>query len=127
MRTTLVSYSNSTVFISKPCHDFAAFMQDAAISIGLLACLAIGNNGMSFSAATQYFLLTHQMSFHGATGDVIFNNRTGSRTYDSTHYQLININYMNSKNSNKETETKQIYHFTVDVASFYQGLCVQGT
>ena len=42
--------------------------------------------------------------------DVVFNNRTGSRTrtYNSMHYQLININYMNSKNSNKEAETKQI-------------------
>ena len=67
MRTTLVSYSNTTVFISNPRHDFVAFMQDAAISIALLACLAIGNNGMSFSTTTQYFFLTHQMSFHGVT------------------------------------------------------------
>jgi len=101
-------------------HDFSAFMYDATIAMGISACLAIGlNNGVSFGAASQYSLLTQRTRFYGATGNVIFSKKTGSRTYNSTYYQL--INYVNEELIDVKTGKKRIVHLMNTAAIYHEG------
>ncbi|VEU36853.1 unnamed protein product [Pseudo-nitzschia multistriata] len=66
----------------------AAYMYDATIALGMSACRAIGHN-KAFNAADQFSNLTEGLRFRGATGEVTFNNK-GTRTYESTFYELVN-------------------------------------
>jgi len=72
-------------------HIDAAFMYDATIAMGRSACRAFGyENKEGFNGTEQFLFLAEQTRFRGATGKVILNNRTGSRTYDSAFYELFN-------------------------------------
>jgi hypothetical protein len=100
-------------------HDSAAFIYDATIAMGISACLAIGlkNDGAYFSGPAQFNILKDLTTFHGATGNVIFNNRTGSRTMNSTYYKL--FNYVDGELTNEKTG-KKIIRFVMNTASIYE-------
>ena len=99
-------------------HDSAAFTYDATIAMGISACLAIGTyDGTHFTGHTQYDELLERTRFFGATGNVIFNNKTGSRTMNSTNYKL--FNYVDEELINEKTG-KKIVRFVMNTASIYQ-------
>jgi hypothetical protein len=98
-------------------HDSTAFIYDATIAMGISACVAIGRNGGThFNGYTQFEILK-LTSFYGATGNVIFNNKTASRTTNSTYYKL--YNYMDEELINEKTG-KKIIRSVLNTASIYE-------
>ncbi|KAL3905418.1 MAG: hypothetical protein SGILL_009686, partial [Bacillariaceae sp.] len=85
-------YLHDEDFLNPVQHDNAAFMYDATILMGLSACQAIAQKqyGQAFTGHEQYDFL-RQTSFEGVTGKVTIDPATGSRTFDSTTYDLINF------------------------------------
>ncbi len=98
---------------SLPPSDRTAFMYDAAIAAGITACYGASFAGLNgtqgFSAVTQFDILTKMTPFNATTGEVDFDNSTGSRTYTSAFYEL--KNFLVEENTTDLVETvTDIYH-----------------
>lgn len=66
--------------------DFARFNYDAAMAIGIAACEAKND---FFTAADLYESML-QTKFEGVTGQVEFDNRTGTRYLNEVQYKIFN-------------------------------------
>jgi hypothetical protein len=110
-------FLHDETFLNPVLHDSAAFMYDATILMGLSACRAVAQKtyGEAFSGQEQFEFLK-QTSFHGVTGELRMDAQTGSRTFDSTTYELINFvaETLHFENGTVKTHfkaiTTDIYH-----------------
>eukprot|EP00980_Cylindrotheca_fusiformis_P022371 scaffold9261_cov109-Cylindrotheca_fusiformis.AAC.3 len=82
------SFVEDGSFLSAPSY-YASLNYEAAIALGLSACSAVSDDG--FLNGETHFKHFTQTSFTGVSGDLSFDNITGTRDVAGTTFKLINF------------------------------------
>jgi hypothetical protein len=77
-------------FLSPLKEGLAPFLYDAAIAVGLAACSVAAGGELKLDGQDHFDHLV-ETNFTGVTGNVIFDNTTGSRVADNVLYTVVNF------------------------------------
>jgi hypothetical protein len=84
-----ITQFDSQEFLNPFHFDSAVFQYEATVLLGLSACGAVGDN-LTLNGNYHYQKLL-AMSFEGVSGNVTVDHITGSRTFSSTQFKVINF------------------------------------
>jgi hypothetical protein len=85
------------------------FVYDAVIAIGLAACQAWENDEILIG--TEHYRHLVSTSFAGTSGDVVLDTTTGSRTANSSYFQVMNYVVDEEKTTENVTQYREVLSY----------------